>query len=325
MKIRAAAIQIGPLPGDPRGSLEKACSWLDRAASRGVKLSVLPEWFYPDPDLLARAKAGERSDAALMAQFRKLVEPIPGPAIERIAAKAREHDMYVAFAMIEKRPDEGLSNSSALISPSGEILGVHRKTVLTPRYETPELIPGDELAVIDTPIGGIGQLICADASCPEAPRILAIKGAAIVCHPMAIFYLPDRSNRHLGVDIMERSHCSPSRSIDNNLFIVTANLTGVFGGVEFFGRSRIMGPTGETLAQGPEGVGKEELVVADLDLSQRELGHLPFRLIDRRRPEIYGAILTPNPLANRVDWQGEAEGEPGEVRKTAPLRRHGAA
>jgi predicted amidohydrolase len=168
--------------------------------------------------------------------------------------------------------------------------------------------------VVSTPFGGIGQLICADASLPEAPRILAIKGAAIICHSMAFFYLDDRDNRRLGVDLMERSHCSPSRAIDNNVFIVTANLTGTFGGVEFFGRSRITNPQGEVIAMASEGVGADELLVADLDLSERDEGRLPFRLIDRRRPEIYADILTPNPLSGRVAWSGgagtETEAEP---------------
>lgn len=317
MAIRVAALQIGSVPGDPAGTLEKACTWLDRAAREKVELAVFPEWYYPSLEFFVRAKTQKEHYEQLMAEFRAQLEPIPGPATERIGEKAREHKMHVVFTMIECQASGRLANASVFLEPQGEILNVHRKTVLTPGYETPELTPGDELNVVSTPLGKIGQLICADASCPEAPRILAIKGAEIICHSMGAFYLDDPANRYVVREIVERSHYSPSRALDNNVFFVTANLTGVHGGVEFFGKSRIMNPRGEIIAEGREGIEAEELVIADIDLAEREEGNLPFRLIDRRRPEIYREILTPNPLAGKVEWH-----EPAEARK-APLRKTG--
>jgi predicted amidohydrolase len=83
---------------------------------------------------------------------------------------------------------------------------------------------------------------------------------------------------------------------------VLANVAGRTSNLEFFGRSRIVDPTGEILAEGAEGVDAEELVVADIPDDLRP-GTLPFRLIDRRRPDLYGEILSANAAAGEVEWR----------------------
>ncbi|HIF10979.1 MAG TPA: carbon-nitrogen hydrolase family protein [Sneathiellales bacterium] len=292
--------------------MEKACSWIDRAAEEHIELLVFPEWFHPGIELFVLAKKPEARYEHIMGEFRAQLTAVPGPATDRIAQKAREHGMHVVYGMIELLPGGQMANSSVLFGPDGAILNVHRKTVLTPGLETPELTPGDELNVTSTALGEIGQLICADASLPESPRVLAIKGADIICHSMGSFYVDDPDKKYVVRDITLRSHCSPSRAIDNNVFVVVANLVGMHGGLEFYGKSRIMDPQGEIIAEGQEDVSSEELVIADIDLTKREEGHLPFRLIDRRRPELYGELLSPNSDSGGLVWHDTAQDKRSE-------------
>ena len=134
-----------------------------------------------------------------------------------------------------------------------------------------------------------------------ATEVLPIKGARILCGSLAAFYHPEPDNRNKVRQMYVNSHCSPTRAIDNSVWMVMANMCGWNAGLEFFGKSRIMSPSGEIVAEGGEGAEHEGLVVADIDPSD-DSGGLPFRLIDRRRPDLYGDLLTPNPRVGNVDW-----------------------
>lgn len=291
MGVRVAAIQTIPVSGNPEETLHKGLALLDQASKQGVQLAVFPELFYPGYELFNTAKKNPEAYDHLVAQFVALAETVPGEAVRHFCDKAREHGMHVVFTMLERGEKEKLYNSSVLIDSDGNIRNVHRKTILTPFFETPELTEGSELSVTETEIGNIGQLICADSSCPESCRILAIKGADIVCLSMGgCRVMVD--GRNVMDPIMEHCHASNSRAVDNGLFFIVANLSGREGSVEFFGKSKIVGPLGDVLARGQEGVDREELVIAEIDMRERTL--FPLRMISRRRPEIYGDILRPN-------------------------------
>ena len=297
MKMNVAAIQSGPVEGDPEKTVQRALDWLDRAAARDVRLAVFPEIYYPGYQPLLAAKAQPAQYGERMAYARSLAEPVPGPVTDRIGTKARQHGMHVVFALLEEGEQGRLHNSSVLIGPRGEILNVHRKTVLTPGIETPELTAGSEFRVTKTEIGAIGQLICADSSCPETSRILAIKGAQILCLCMGGFRIRWK-DRELMDLLLDLSHASRTRAVDNSVFLIVANQTCTASGFEFFGKSRIINSYGDLLAMGSEGTDREELLSATIDVD--ELSELPMKLISRRRPDIYREILLTNEEADRI-------------------------
>lgn len=297
MKINVAAIQSGPVEGDPGKTVQHALDWLDQAQARDVRLAVFPEIYYPGYGVLLAAKAQPDRYEEHMAEARRLAEPVPGPTVDRISAKARQHGMHVVFTLLEKGQQGALHNASVLISPRGDILNVHRKTILTPGVETPELTAGCELRVTRTEIGAIGQLICADSSCPETSRILAIKGAQILCLSMGGFRVRWKERELMDL-LIEHSHCSRTRAVDNSVFLVMANLTCTASGFEFFGKSRIIDFYGDVLAAASEGTDREELLVAGIDVD--ELSALPMKLISRRRPEMYQEILLTNEAAEGI-------------------------
>lgn len=300
MNIRAAAVQIGPVDGDVEATIANCVHWLDRAAEQGVRLAVLPELVVPGVAGLVEISAAPDRAAAL----RELAASVPtvgGDWTRPIAECARAHRMTVVVGTLASE-DDALINASVLIDESGEIVGVHRKAHLTPEVEEPYIRAGDRLEVHDTSLGRLAHPICADLSLPETTRVLAIKGAQIVCGPVGFFYEPgaDGANRRWMRQMYLHSHSSTSRAVDNGIFLITSNLTGRSGGIEFFGRSRIIDPNGDVLAEGEEGVGVEQLVVTDLDLDAGN--KMPFSLVGRRRPELYDDILSKN-VAGPVGWR----------------------
>ncbi len=299
--VRVAAVQIGTIEGDPDGTVAKAEEWLDKAGSESVQLAVFPEGYLPGYAEIQEAKASGSEDA--LREVLESLDPVPGPATERIAAKAREHEMVVAFGMLARAEEgERPTNTSVLINHEGSIINVHRKVHLTPVYEAPDFDPGSQFTVSETDIGVLGNMVCADFTLPESSRILAIKGARVLCGSVAAFYLPEPEPRDDVRHLYTTAHTSPTRALDNAVFMVMANMCGWNAGLEFFGISRIIAPNGKILAEGGEGAGNEELVIADIDPDDLD-GGMPFRLIDRRRPDLYDELLTPNPGYTSVDWR----------------------
>jgi predicted amidohydrolase len=64
------------------------------------------------------------------AYIESIAETIPGSFTDTISQLAVQHNCYITFGMAEKSGDT-LFNSEILINPSGAIVAVHRKNILT--------------------------------------------------------------------------------------------------------------------------------------------------------------------------------------------------
>lgn len=162
---------------------------------------------------------------------------IPGPETAQLADFARACNVYVCAAVLEYDPSwpRRYFNTSIILSPAGEIILRYRKlqcadlngllNVTTPgniysayveRYGTDALIP-----VVDTPIGRLGTLICFDSNWPELWRVLALKGAEIICNPTSEIH----SNRRPYWYQAKRGHAA-----HHLLYVASANA----GSEQFF-------------------------------------------------------------------------------------------
>ena len=116
---------------------------------------------------------------------RELAQPIPGPHADRLAAAARECDIYVAAGLVE-RAAERLYNAAVLLSPAGEILLHYRKIneldIALDLYSV-----GDSLGVARTELGVLGLNICADNFDDSLAigHALARMGAQVILSPSA--------------------------------------------------------------------------------------------------------------------------------------------
>jgi deaminated glutathione amidase len=234
----AAAVQLAPFPG-PLGqesitaNCAKGALWLRRCVQdSGAELVVLPETastgFTPGlgPD-----------------QLWDLVGPVPGPLTEPVQDAARDLGVHVVWGTYERGPERGVVyNSAVLIGPGGDVLGVYRKThpfCTELRSRGGWVTPGDEVCVVDTPLGRIGMIICFDGDYPELSRITAVRGAEVIARPSALL----RS-----ADIWELTN--RARAYDNHVYVVGANATGSDpAGVIYFGNSMIVTPIAEVVAR----------------------------------------------------------------------------
>src|SRR5687767_6928853 len=130
--VSAAVVQAAPVAFDVEATLEKVERLTAEAA--GSDLVVFPEAFvsaYPR-GMAFGAVVGSRTDEG-RAWFRRYWESsidVSGPAVDQLGAIAREHGVHLVIGVIER--DGGTLYCTALfLSPSGELLGKHRKLMPT--------------------------------------------------------------------------------------------------------------------------------------------------------------------------------------------------
>ena len=244
------------------------------ARQRGADLLVLP-----DASLggyLASFAAGEGT-----------ADPPPaldvdGPELARVAAAAR--DLVVCLGVCEA--DGGQRYNSAVCLDGSGVLGVHRKVHLPPA-DREVYAAGDAFAPCDTPVGRLGLLVDHDKTFPEAARTLAGRGALLVACLCA--WPASTSVRATRVDLDPQARLfdlyDRARAAENQVVWVAANQCGQHGQLRFLGRSKVVGPGGQTLARtgAKAGMAVATLDVADeVERARRTLHHL-----DERRPETY--------------------------------------
>jgi predicted amidohydrolase len=230
-------------------------------------LLVLPELCNSGYNFPTRKDAYEAAEEIGSSRFIRMLEN-----------HCRSRNCYVVSGFNEKDGFK-LYNSAVLVGPTG-FIGKYRKLHLF--YNEKDIFcAGDAgLPVFETPIGKIGMLVCFDWVFPEVWRILALKGADVICHSSALV-LPGFAQRSV-----------PVHALINHLFVITANRTGTEHGLTFTGMSTVADPKGNVVYQASaEG---EEARVFDFDLAMARNKMITPRndLIGDRRPEIYQEILT---------------------------------
>lgn len=146
--VRTAVCQTFCIDSDLEGNLKRMEYAVATAAAHGAVLACLPEcadlgWVNPDAHTLAG--------------------PIPGPTSDRIGAMARKHGLMISVGLCEKEGDQ-LYDSAILVGSDGAILARHRKINTLRELLTPPYTRGraEDIQVVETPIGRVGLLICAD-------------------------------------------------------------------------------------------------------------------------------------------------------------------
>jgi len=186
LRYAAAACQtdfVNPLDrAAMRANTDRMLAMVDSAVAGSapflpVRLIVFPEFAHAAPVF-----------PTVRELLDKIAVPVPNEHTERLAAKAREHGVYIqSGSMIEADPrwPGAVFNTTCLIGAEG-IISKYRKVNPWIPYEvhsSPHDLEGyDEplFPVADTPIGRIGCAICYDWLFPEAIRQLAMNGAEIL-------------------------------------------------------------------------------------------------------------------------------------------------
>ena len=187
--VRVAAIQATPVILDAEATIDKACELLGDAAEDGVQLAVLPEAFVPVYPANAWAH-----DAASFDGWDELWErlwansvDVPGPLTQRLAGRCRELDLHCAIGVNERESERpgSLYNTLLLIGPGG-LVHRHRKLMPTMHERIFHGVgSGDDLDVVETPLGRVGGLICWENRMPLARYAVYRGGPQIWIAPTA--------------------------------------------------------------------------------------------------------------------------------------------
>jgi 5-aminopentanamidase len=264
--MKIGFVQFDPIFGEVDNNIETATRLIEPLDADVI---VLPEFFNTGYLFTSKREAED------------LAETIPrGKTTEALCGIARRKNMHLVGGMIEKEGDR-LYNAAILVSPGGH-LATYRKVHLF-NEENLWFTPGDkEFEVYDIGLCKLGIMICFDWIFPESMRVLALKGAEVVCHP-ANLVLPFCQDAMI------------TRCLENRIFAVTANRTGTEqrGGKHFryTGRSQITGPAANILYRA--GADTEEAGVVNIDVSKTRNKRLnQFNdLIGDRRVAFYGDLL----------------------------------
>jgi predicted amidohydrolase len=269
--LRVAAVQMNS-GADKTANLDSALALIDRAAADGARLVALPEvWSYLGPD------EGNRDNA----------EPIPGPTIDRLAERARRHQIYLHAGSIQesRAGDPRLLNTTAVLGPDGEILAQYSKIHMfdvvldgvASYQESATISPGDEIVTVEIDGFPIGLAICYDLRFPELFRILALRGAEAVILPAAFTLTTGKDHW----EVLIRA-----RAIENGLYMIAPAQIGMHPpGNWSYGRTMIVDPWGTVLATAPD---EPTVITADLDRGRvqtvrRQVPSLANRMPDRYR------------------------------------------
>ena len=271
-RFSMAVIQLSSTQ-DPEENLQEIGAFVREAAERGAQTAALPEC------ALYRGLEMER-----------YAQDVPGgAAVRRLAQLARETGLWLhCGSLYERAPQGGRPyNCTLVIRPDGTLAGKYRKLhpfdVAVPNgpavRESDQIRPGEEIVTVDAgDLGTWGLSICYDLRFGELYRLMALEGAQVL-------FVPANFTLNTGKDHWEG--LLRARAIENGCYVVAPEQFGP--GPEFpaYGRSMVVDPWGNVVAQAPDRPG---VILADIDLDyveeiRRKVGTLANRRTDRYRLE----------------------------------------
>lgn len=249
MKIKVGLAQISPHLGDMEYNLELHEKTIAQARGLGVELLLFPEM-------------------SLCGYFIKdlvysLAITTKGKEFARLKSLSQEICLVVGF--VEEGRGHRFYNAGAYLE-GGEVRHVHRKVYL-PTYglfdEMRYMAQGEKIRAFDTRWGRAALLICEDLWHPSTAYVASQDGADL------FFCISSSPGRGIGPE--EGIYSSRAWETLNFMyaqffssFIFFVNRVGYEDGVNFWGGSEILNPSGQVVAK--SSYFEEDLLVAEIDL-----------------------------------------------------------
>jgi predicted amidohydrolase len=212
---------------------------LEAALQNQGKLAMLPELW--------------ASGAFSVSETKHLAKDITDSALPKIKELAKKYKTWINSGSFLENTSEGIYNTSYLFDDRGELITKYRKIHLFgfDQGEAVELLAGQEVVVIPTPIGITGLATCYDLRFPELFRLMVQKGANSF---LITSGWPEKRISHWNALLK-------ARAIENQAFVIACN--GV--GDQLAGNSQVIDPWGETIYQASN---KQETIFAEIDLQK---------------------------------------------------------
>ena len=252
MKYKIALAQIDSILGDVKKNLKHHLRVIDKAVRRQANLIVFPEL-----SLTGYTVRDMNWDAAIEPENSSILKSLKG----------KSTSISILAGGIEESKEFGIFNSAFYIE-KGKILHVHRK-VYPPAYGMFEELryfnQGRSLAPFDTRFGRLGVLICEDLWHVSLPYLLALEGAKVI---ITIAASPTRlggdSDKPSIAKINTENHKAFARLLST--YIIFCNRVGYEDGVNFWGGSEVVAPSGDVIASAK--LFDEDLLFAEIDTNE---------------------------------------------------------
>ena len=155
-------------------------------------------------------------------------------------------------------------------------------------YEKNYFEAGDQgYCIQKTKYASVGVLICYDQWFPEPARINTLRGAEIIFYPTAIGYIQDHTSSdgdwHDAWKTVQRAN-----AIANGVHVAAVNRVGEEGQLKFWGGSFVCDSFGKVLKEAS--YTKQEVLVAEVDLSKNKKIRDGWGFLKNRRPDTYDSL-----------------------------------
>ncbi len=312
-QVRVAVVQASPVIMNLTESIEKLRTLTSDAAKQGAKLVLFPEAFlsaYPR-GLTFGSKIGSRSEKGREDWYRYWESSLAVPSAEtdQLAKIAKDYAVYLVVGVTEKEHGSGTLYCTVLhFGPDGTLLGKHRKLKPT---GIERLVwgegDGSTLPVFETSYGKIGSLICWENYMPLARMAMYSKGVELYLAPTADSREVWQSTiRHIALE----GRCfvlSCNQFVTKDMYPTDLACYEELESepeVMCSGGSAIVGPLGNYVVEPV--YGKEDILLADLDLSQIVKSRLDFDVNGHySRPDVFQLSIDERPRANTKETRSE--------------------
>ncbi len=267
-----------PINTIKQANLEKHINFIEQAGRQGIQILCLQELFF-----------GPYFCAEQNPRWYEAAEKVPeGPTTSLMQELAKKYEMVLVVPVYEEDLTGVYYNTAAVIDADGTYLGKYRK------HHIPHVAPGFwekfyfrpgnlGYPVFKTRYADVGVYICYDRHFPEGARILGLNGAEIVLNPSATV---------AGLSEYLWKLEQPAHAVANAYFVGAINRVGYedpwrIG--EFYGTSYFCNPRGQIIAEASRD--KDELLVAELNLTMIRDVRNEWQFFRDRRPETYDALI----------------------------------
>jgi predicted amidohydrolase len=267
-KITLALAQISSQRENKKENLRKIEELTMRAKKEKADLVIFPEL--------------SLTGYVVRDQVYELAETIPGPSTTQIAELTRKTSMHVVFGMPElsEKTKATIYNTAVFVGPEGIIGKYHKRYLPTHSVfeEKRYFRPGYQTAAFDTSLGKIGLCICYDLFFPEVTRLTRLEGAQLI---ICISASPSVRRSYFET-------LTAARAIENTAYLAYVNLVGVEDGLQFWGGSRLLSPTGDVISKAR--YDEEDLVLCEVDFKDIRPAEAFIPTLRDLRPEIFDEL-----------------------------------
>ncbi|RDW65824.1 carbon-nitrogen hydrolase family protein [Aspergillus mulundensis] len=277
--LKLALVQLAS-GADKAANLAHARTKVLEAAKAGASLIVLPECF------------NSPYGTQYFPKYAETLLPSPptkeqSPSYHALSAIAAEAKAYLVGGSIPEleTTSNKYYNTSLVFSPSGALIGTHRKTHLfdidipgkITFKESEVLSPGNQLTVVDLPdYGKIGLAICYDIRFPEPGMTAARNGAFALIYPGAF----NTTTGPLHWQLLARA-----RAVDNQVYVALCSpARDTTATYHAYGHSLVADPSAKILSEAEE---SENIVYAQLDPETIDSTRKGIPIYTQRRFDLY--------------------------------------